>query len=210
MPPKPKPDPFAVAVLRAEEEVTDYLSKVTRLVTYGSYIVLEPDRETLVPASAFMQARALAMMDTFSEKSNADKAKLIGISSPRVTKLRKMPVYEWCQGRVVEIALELEKPQTMTEAAETFEPMLTSQVLGTALFGAGRDRLKAIDEFTGRMSSKKGREAGEISVRLPPQFIELIERASAFAPKAIETTGEVLALPPADAIPKVPDESPDS
>ena len=142
-------------------------------------------------ANRFVKYRQLAIFEHFSELTVKEKAERLEVSHWAIREWKKDPDYERVLDRLVVVAEDAARDRSVVEAAQAYEPVLVGELLNTALYGSGRDKLKAIDEFTGRISAKKGREGGEIHLRLPDEFIEQIKEAQKIQQKQ---------LPPAELV----------
>lgn len=189
------------ALDKAAQSTDDFLAQVATLASYGAFVAAKGPKRRYLAVSRFNMFRAVIMYEVFAtDLSKAEVMGMAGVSEKRYEDMHKSRDYLIIKKLILQAAIDTGTPQTMQEASATFEAPLVSGVLTTALFGQGRDRLKAIDEFHGRQSSKKGREAEEIRVRLPPEFEELIARASKIVDVTPKLKEKSKALPAADSL----------
>jgi len=153
-----------------DRDLIEWVETIKMLVRYSDVMPEDPDEDAMT-VTKFQQLRQLAIYDTFYSMSNAEKAFAIHppISAKNIWRTRQQPEYVQLEGLVRERAATLAKSGGMMDTAEQLEPQLAEKILHMALLGAGRDRLKALDEFTGRLSAKKGRE-DQLVVRMPPDL----------------------------------------
>lgn len=162
------------------DDTTEYLAMVKSLCRFADVIHLDDAR-----VDRFEISRKMAMLDLLSSLKKKDIAEYLGMRSNAAGRIRKTDMYVAVRDRLVEVMKDLARPKTMGEAAEQFEQVLMHETLGMALHGTGRDKLKAGDEFTGRLSAKKGRDAGHVVITLPPGFVEQIRAAQQIVAKAL-------------------------
>ena len=176
-------DPFEYA-LGEGDDIGDFLAQVKNLCRFSDCLTDE-ETDRFITIESFEKTRALALLDVFSDMSNKDKAEKAGVAYGTSRKMRATPLYSRVHDRIIDLAKQCASPATMMEAAERFEPVLVNETLNTALFGSGRDKMHAVEEFTGRISAKKGRDAGKIEIRLPDGFLRQIKEAQEIQTEAL-------------------------
>lgn len=147
------------------------------LVRYSDVVPEDPEEEAMT-VTRFQQLRQLAVYDVFFDMTNAEKCYAVHppINKANIWRTRQQQDYREIVALVKDRAATLARSGGMMDAAEQLEPQLAEKILHMALHGSGRDRLKALDEFVGRLSAKKGRE-DQLVVRMPPDLEQAIASA---------------------------------
>lgn len=161
-----------------DEDLHNYVETVRHLVRLGDVLAeaLEDGDPIQVDVRRFQVLRNIAIGEVLLATTRAEQAEAAGISPSTVEKWVRTPLYARIREVVNDRAKQVALSGTMLSVAEELEGVFTLEMLHEALRGTGRDRLKALDEFTGRRSAKKGREAS-VTLRLPPQLEEAIMQA---------------------------------
>jgi len=163
-----------------DTDLAEWLDSVKMLVRYADVILIDED---IMPVDVFQAFRQLAVYELFYDITRAVQAEGTGMSVRQIEKAIKDERFVAVKDMVREKAAMLAQQGGMMETAEALEPQMAEKVLHMALHGRGRDRLKALDEFTGRLSAKKGRE-DKLIIRMPPDLEDAIARAMETAQKA--------------------------
>lgn len=156
--------------MEQDRDLAEWVETIKMLVRYSDVIPEEPDEEAMT-VSRFQQLRQLAIYETFYDLTRKEQSFHVKppMAVPTIQRWLQRDEYKLVEGLVRERATTLAKSGGMMDAAEQLEPQLAEKILHMALQGTGRDRLKALDEFTGRLSAKKGRE-DQLIVRMPPDL----------------------------------------
>ena len=152
--------------MERDTDLVQWLESVKVLVRYADVI---GDGLDLMPVDVFQQMRQLAIYELFYSISRKEQAEGLGVGPKSVSRMlsdeKYLEIMELVRSRAIQVA----KSGGMMDTAEQLEPHMAEKVLHMALHGRGRDRLKALDEFTGRLSAKKGRE-DQLVIRMPPDL----------------------------------------
>lgn len=167
--------------MERDTDLAEWLDSVKMLVRYADVLTL--DAEEIIAVDVFQAFRQLAVYELFYDITRAVQAEGTGMSVRQIEKALKDERFLQIREMVRTQALALAQHSGMMDTAEALEPQMAEKVLHMALHGRGRDRLKALDEFTGRLSAKKGRE-DKLIIRMPPDLEDAIARAMETAQRA--------------------------
>lgn len=178
--------------MEQDRDLAEWVETIKMLVRFSDVIPEDPDEDAMT-VTRFQQLRQLAVYDVFFDMTNAEKCYAVQprLDKNNIWRVRQHEDYRQIRDLLKQRAATIAKSGGMMDAAEQLEPQLAEKILHMALHGTGRDRLKALDEFTGRLSAKKGRE-DQLVVRMPPDLETAIASAMETARLAEEKNAKLL------------------
>lgn len=173
---RPPSDPLARARKTQTVEMAEFLSLVSRAVHYTDFMDLDPAIHFGV--DDFNNLRSTAIRDQFFPSlDDAEVCRKLKIQRDVLLRSRRHSYYEKMRTSLMDAARSLGSARTVSGMAEAMEPQVAREMLAVGILSSDvRAKVKMLDSFADRRSSKKGRQGEQgVNLMLPQRFVEAMQ-----------------------------------